>query len=230
MTREITDDFDSFITQDGKVVPIQDTDKMFSILVKRTEDRDQIAKSLRCLVEECLDSGYHRAACDYLEKILSLVDDPGERAECLLRMGLVMEEAQDFEAALEAYLRAFGLPHESNDVWYFLNNNTGFCLNQTAQCQEAERYCRAAIEIDPDRHNAYKNLGIALQNQGRYADAAENYIHASKLAPTDTRALALLEDLIAGHREILEEMPDLLEQLHGCHEAVQAGKGASRLQ
>ncbi len=141
-----------------------------------------------------------------------------------------MEGAQDYKAALEAYLRAFELPHESNEVWYFLHNNTGFCLNKTERYEEAEKYCRAAIEIDPDRHNAYKNLGIALQNQDRYADAAENYIHATKLVPTDTRALALLEDIIAGHREILEEVPDLLEQLHECHEAVQAGKGASRLQ
>ena len=142
-----------------------------------------------------------------------------------------MEQAGDYRSALEAYLRAFELPQKSNGVWYYLNNNTAYCLNQTGQYQEAEKYCRAAIEIDPNRHNAYKNLGIALQNQGQYADAAKNFIRAAKMAPTDTRALAHLEDLIAAnHGEILKEIPDLLAQLHNCHVAVQGLKGKLRLQ
>jgi tetratricopeptide (TPR) repeat protein len=91
-------------------------------------------------------------------------------------------------------------------------------------------YCRAAIEIDPDRHNAYKNLGIAVQNQGRYAEAAKNFIRAAKMAPSDTRALVHLEGLIAGHREIFEETPERMDQLHDCHEAAKGMEGESRLQ
>ena len=127
-------------------------------------------------------------------------------------------------------MRAFELPQQSNEIWYFLNNNTAYCLNQIGQYQEGERYCRAAIEIEPDRHNAYKNLGIALQYQARYAEAARSYIYAAKLCPNDSRALAHLEDLVARRREICEEIPDILAQLRECHEAVQATKGKSALQ
>ena len=132
------------------------------------------------------------------------------------------------QAALEAYSRAFELPQEQNENWYFLHNNFGYCLNQVGKYQEAEKYCRAAMDIEPGRHNAWKNLGIALQGQGLYAEAAKNLILATKLCPADSRALAHLEDLIAGHREILEEIPDLLTQLCECDEAVEQctkGKG-----
>jgi tetratricopeptide (TPR) repeat protein len=159
MTGEIAKDFDGFVTPEGEAISIKDTNRMFSLLVNSTEQRDQITQYLWGLAEDCLGRGYHGAACGYLEKILSLVDAPGEKAAYLLRMGLVMEQSRDYQAALDTYLRAIELPQESNDVWYFLNNNTGFCLNQTGRHQEAERYFRAAIEIQPDRHNAYKNLG-----------------------------------------------------------------------
>jgi tetratricopeptide (TPR) repeat protein len=96
--------------------------------------------------------------------------------------------------------------------------------------QEAEKYCRIAIEINPERHNAYKNLGISAQGQGRYAEAARNFTHAAKLCPTDCRALNHLKALVAGHREVLEEIPDLAEKLIECHETVQGAEGGVRLQ
>jgi tetratricopeptide (TPR) repeat protein len=213
---------------DGEMVSIQNTERMFAIIVKGRESRDQITEFLWGLAKECWDSSYFKAAYDYIGKILSLVDDPSEKAACLLSMGRAMEQLSDYRAAVEAYLRAFELPQEQNENWYFLNNNLGYCLNQMGQYQEAEKYCRAAIDIEPGRHNAWKNLGIALQSQGLYAEAAMYLIHATKLCPTDSRALAHLEDLIAGHREILEELPDLLTQLCECDDAVQQateGKG-----
>ncbi len=219
-------DFDGFIMPDGEMVPIQDTDRMFSIIVKGRESRDQITEFLWDLAKECWNSGYFKAAYDYLGKILSLVDDPREKAACLLSMGRAMEQLSDYQAAVEAYSRAFELPQEQNENWYFLNNNLGYCLNQVGRHQEAEKYCRAAIDIEPRRHNAWKNLGIALQGRGFYIEAALNLIRATNLCPTDSRALGHLEDLIAGHREILKQIPGLLTQLCDCDEAVQeAAKG-----
>jgi len=225
---ESYDDFDGFITPDGEMVPIQDADRMFSVIVKDRESRDEITEILWSVAVECWNSSYFKAAYDYFEKILSLSGAPHEKTACLLNMGNAMEQLSDYQAALEAYSRAFELPQEQNENWYFLNNNFGYCLNQVGKYQEAEKYCRAAMDIEPGRHNAWKNLGIALQGQGLYAEAAKNLIHATKLCPIDCRALAHLEDLIAGHREILEEIPDLLTQLCECDEAVEQctkGKG-----
>jgi tetratricopeptide (TPR) repeat protein len=95
--------------------------------------------------------------------------------------------------------------------------NGGFC--------EPERYCQAAIEMDPERHNAYKNLGIALQNLGGLAGAAKSFINAAKMCPTDCRALEHLKELIGNHPEIFEEIPDLCIQLHRLHRTARGMNG-----
>jgi tetratricopeptide (TPR) repeat protein len=55
--------------------------------------------------------------------------------------------------------------------------------------------CLEAMAIDPGRHNAHKNLGIALEGLGRYAEAAQSYGMAARLCPQDRRAHDLLEKL-----------------------------------
>jgi tetratricopeptide (TPR) repeat protein len=187
---------------------------MFSILVRGTENTQAIVRGLRGLAQECWDNGLFRAAYAYLEKSLPLPDIPGDRAGCLLAMGQALERAGDYQAALETYAKALELPQEPNDTWYFLNNNLAYCLNKSGLHEEAEKHCRAAIKICPERHNAHKNLGIALQRLGRYAEAVQCYIRATQLAPTDPRAMRHLEDLLAAHEEILEESPGLWAQLN----------------
>jgi tetratricopeptide (TPR) repeat protein len=221
--------FDGFITRDGELVSIKDTGRVSAIFLK-TADVDSAVGILWHLAMECHRAGHYAAACEYIERIAGLVDSPDGKAECFLRMGDAMEHARDYEAAQNAYERAFDLPQERDETWYFLNNNRGYCLNQIGRHFEAEKYCRAAIEIDFERHNAHKNLGVALANQGRHAEAVKEYICATRLHPSDSRALALLDDLYAVNKEILEEIPNFRTLLLECHELVQGAKGESLLQ
>ena len=164
---------------------------------------------LRHLILDCLDAGYLDAARKYSENMLPLLDSPDERAECFLTMGRVMEQLGKYPEAEEAYARAFDLPQEQNETWYFLNNNRAYCLNEVGRHEEAEAYCRTAIEIQPGRHNAYKNLGIALTRLGRYSEAVQYLVLATRLCPADSRALALLDELFFRHKEIVAGIPDL---------------------
>lgn len=168
---------------------------------------------LRGFADECLAHGRFGAACAYLEKSLPLIDSASETASCLLTIGLAWEHSGDYKTARAAYQRAFTLPQEKNDTWYFLNNNPAFCLSKEGRHKEAEQHCRAAIEIDRKRHNAIKNLGVALEGQGRYVNAARNYMRAARLHPADTRAAGLLERLIDAHPEIFSKAPKLRDQL-----------------
>ncbi len=222
--------FDGFITSQGKLVSIKDADRMFSILVNNSESVEIIKEMLQALASECVDNGYFKTACAYIDKILSLADTPNEKARCLLSMGQVLEQANDHCHALEIYQKAFDLPQESNETWYFLNNNLAFCLNQASRHHEAEGHCHTAIKINPHRHNAHKNLGIALQGLGRFPEAARSFILATMACPQDGRALGHLEDLIAAHGGILEQEPDLLEQLRRCYKVVDSTRGNPSLQ
>ena len=147
-------DFNGFITQDGEMISIQDTERVSAIFLK-TADVDSAVGCLWQLATDCIEAGYFIASCKYIEKILPLVDAPADKAECFLKMGQSLEQVNDYGAAGEAYARAFDLPREQNTTWYFLNNNRAYCLIRTGHCAEAEQYCRAAIRMEPKRHNAH---------------------------------------------------------------------------
>ena len=213
-------DYDGFITEDGTMIPLEDVEKV-SALFLQTAPVDDAVAMLRRLASDCLDMGRLDAARGYSEKILLLVDSPEEKAECFLLMGGAFENLSRYTEAEEAYARAFDLPQESNSIWYFLNNNRGYCLNRVGRHKEAAVFCLDAIRIDPDRHNAYKNLGIALMHLGRYAEAAQNLVRATELCPADPRALAVLNEIYAGHKERVPELPDFPAELFRCHELVQ---------
>jgi tetratricopeptide (TPR) repeat protein len=108
----------------------------------------------------------------------------------------------------------------SSWVGYFLNNNLGYSLVQVGLFEEAEPYLRAAIEIDPKRLNAYKNLGLSLQGQRRYSEAAISYLESIKTCPADSRAFKHLEALVDEHPELTTQVPHLKEQFEESREAV----------
>ena len=81
-----------------------------------------------------------------------------------------------------------------------------------------QRQAQAYLE----RHNAYKNLGVSLAGQGDYANAADNFISATKANAADGRALKLLEQLFVEHPDIKAEMPEIEERIQACRAAVKA--------
>lgn len=159
-----------------------------------------------------------------LENLLATALDLAEKAEIALASGQLMEKLGDFASAIEAYRRGIALEPVQASAWYFLHNNLGYCLNQLGRYSEGERWCRAAIQIDPERHNAHKNLGVACEGQGRHVEAIHCFIAALKANAADPRALRLLEELIDSDPGVRTEVPDLDHQLEKCREAVAAAR------
>jgi hypothetical protein len=83
---------------------------------------------------------------------------------------------------------------------------------------------RAAIVIEAQRHNAHKNLGIALAGQGDFPEAARCFIQATKLNAAAPRPTAHLKDL-------LTQQPQLTEQFRGelemCEKAIKIARDAA---
>jgi tetratricopeptide (TPR) repeat protein len=219
---------DRYILPDGQIVAIDDVETIFTFLAGLEKDPEKLKSLLWGLARECGESGRYDGAFGYVEKISNLEQDPDARAHCFLTMGQLFEGKRDFQGAVDAYSRAFALPVRKNDTWYFLNNNLGYSLNQIGDHDEAEPRCRAAIAINPDRHNAHKNLGISLQGQGRYLEAAQSLLRAARVARGDTRALDHLENLLSQHEEIGTDHPEILEAVQECREAVRKAR-AERL-
>lgn len=206
---------------DGECISLEDPEKVFAKLMEHPRDKREISKALYGFFTECCKRGDDVTAYAYAEKMLLYADNAGQKAYCLLCMGQLKERVGDLGEALKIYLSAMNLPPERNDDWYFLCNNLGYCLNWFGRHAEAAPFCRAAIEINPRRHNAYKNLGIALQGQGEFSKAADAYIEATRICPRDGRALNLLEELVSHEKERIVDIGDVIAEMKKCRELVE---------
>jgi tetratricopeptide (TPR) repeat protein len=165
-----------------------------------------------------INTGRRKEAVQITERLAFLSKDPSEKASYYLNLGAQMEGIQDYESAITFYSRARSLEPTNPFLWYFINNNLGYCLNQFGRFDEAEPCCRLAIKVDPSRHNAYKNLGVSLEGQGQWAEAAKCYLQAVRANVADPRALRHLQSLVENHPEISQEIPDIDDRIHEASE------------
>jgi len=213
---------DGFIMRDGEFISLDDVERMFSAASEFLDSPSKVAGMMIDLALDCERKGRHGTAQAYLEKALGLFETDRERSSCLLGIGLTRENAGDFAGAVEVYGRALGIDPGDKETWYFLHNNTGYCLNELGRHGEAEGFCRKAIQIDPDRHNAHKNLGVALEGLGRHAEAAASFLAAAEMCPEDQRAVRLLEELSRSHPEIQGQVPDFRSRMDTCRTSTGA--------
>ena len=96
--------------------------------------------------------------------------------------------------------------------------NQGVAAGERNRFDEAERFFRAAIEIDPNHPRAFLNLSVALQAQLKLAEALEAAGRAIEIAPTDSNppqalgrilmSLNRVPEAIAAYRRALQIAPD----------------------
>jgi len=210
----------NYTLRGGRIAPVTDADAIYDDIIDQVKDLKKVRIILRNLAIECLDSGAPKATLSYLDKELFLSDTPDGKASVHLMTGLVFERMRDYSGAVARYMVGLSLHATDGETRYFLNNNLGYCLNQLGRHVEAEGHCLAAIGVDPQRHNAYKNLGVALQGKGSYPEAAASLLKAAYMYPPDSRSLQHLEDLLAKHRQDVErDIPDIAEHIEGAVEA-----------
>jgi tetratricopeptide (TPR) repeat protein len=205
---------------EGKPISAEEAERM--LLEKLDKCEAEFHDALWDLAYFYSKTGRQPLAQKFLERLIAITEDPEKQAGCYLGLGQLMEQMGNFEAAIAFYSQAFSLEPVNTPTWYFINNNLGYSLNQLSRFKEAEGYCRSAIRIDPERQNAFKNLGISLAGQGQFVEAARNYIMGVRANAADGRALRLLEELFAEHPELAAEIPDIAEQIQECRKAVDA--------
>lgn len=143
------------------------------------------------------------------------------KAEIVLALGQTAEKSNDFDLAVRFYRQALSLEPTDAFTWYFIHNNLAYSLNQLGRYADGEVYCRRAIGILPGRQNAHKNLGLALQGQGRYREAAQAFVTATQSNASDARSLGHLETLLTEHPELAF---DFVTELECCRKAVALAK------
>jgi tetratricopeptide (TPR) repeat protein len=212
---------------DGPLVELSNEEVEKMLLRKLEESQANPTQALWDLAQFYKLAKQHEKALERLRQLMERLPNPEQKAECVLTMGQAMEQVGDYPAAVRYYKEALALEPTHTFTWYFINNNLGFSLNTLGQFSEGETYCRKALEIDPTRPNAHKNLAIALEGQGQYQEAARCFIAATQANAADGRAFHLLQDLIKQHPELEFEFEDAVEC---CQKAVEvAAKKAQEL-
>lgn len=190
------------------------------VLLKKLEaERQEPNNALWALARFYQQTKKGNRALECLRKVLERTEGVEAKAATILAMGQTMETVGDFGGAVRFYKEAMCLEPMNTPTWYFINNNLGFSFNSLGQFDEGSRYCRQAIQIDPARPNAYKNLGIALAAAGDFHGAANCFVRATQADAADPRAARLLQNLLGEHPELQFEFE---AQAECCRRAVQA--------
>ena len=156
-----------------------------------------------------------------LKELLERTPYVQDKVWALYALGQIMEQLGKFDLALTYYQEAAEFCHRTYQLFYWINNNMGYSLCMLGRYQEAERYCRTALDTDKSRANAYKNLGLALEGQGRLHEAIDYYITATKINAQDVRAANHLEKLLRNNPSLDKEFNAALKE---CKEIIREAK------
>lgn len=169
-------------------------------------------------------TGYLDRASSCVHRVIELSKDLEELGSAHLALGQLEESRGDFSAATSRYRAALAMEPCSTETWYLIHNNLGYSLIQVGDYHSAMPYLRQAITIDPQRPNAYKNLGLVCQAIGEPQQAAEMFIAATRVNASDPRSLTHLTALLEAHPALEVDMPDLRVQIENCRKAVDFAK------
>ena len=197
----------TFVLPDGGPISAQQVEA--DLVARITAAEEALEGALWQLARFYSMVGRYEEATAAVNRCIAGTRDQAKQAAGCLGLGQLLEQQHRYAEAEAIYARGAEIPRGPAEVAYFLHNNRGYCLNILGRHAEAECQCRAALAIDPARHNAHKNLGLALVGQGRLAEAARSLLEADCRCPGDTRARGHLRALLAESPEILERDPTL---------------------
>jgi len=106
-----------------------------------------------------------------------------EDAMAWTNLGVTYEHAGLRDSAIVAHTRSVEL--SPSPLGYA---NLGNVLERAGQLEASEKYCRKALEMDPNYALAHNNLGVALYRMGRVPEAIESLKMAARLGYPSAQA------------------------------------------
>src|SRR6266403_3390785 len=93
------------------------------LLLKRLEDAKEDPKeALWQIAQFYKNAKQHEKALRYLRRLMALLPDVEEKANCFFTMGQAMENVGDYEAAVRYYKEALALEPIGTFLCYFINH------------------------------------------------------------------------------------------------------------
>lgn len=140
------------------------------------ESRPTDADVLYTLGKACVTAGHYGEAVDYLEAARRVAPQPEHYILDRLAQAYVgLGRLQD---AIQLYTQ---MPPRMRSQWAYISRHLGELYVQTEQWDLAEKVLQDAVSRDRRNHNGFYYLGLALQGQERWGEAARAFENAIKL-------------------------------------------------
>ncbi|MGL4421077.1 MAG: tetratricopeptide repeat protein [Gemmataceae bacterium] len=149
---------------------------------------------LSLAMAESLDKeGKEIEAIAYYEKARS--EYPGSNERCSRRLAVLYDRCDEQAKAMNEFTELLkSNPKDSN-----LLNDVGYSYYNRGQWAIAEDHLRRSVTADKKNKRAWTNLGLALAQQEKYAEAVNAFEKA--ISPADTQANIAFVMLTQGKRE-----------------------------
>ena len=131
-----------------------------------------------------LEEGRAKDAVSILERIL---DSDGEDADILVCLGMAHLQCGDPAKAVEVLRKAESLADDHTVLALVM----GRALKALGEFDEAEKYLRLAVQLDPEEPEAWTDLCKVLYVKTRYAEACDQLRRAVSRFPQDRKLLGL---------------------------------------
>lgn len=121
-------------------------------------------------------------ALEHYQKALEQRD--GKYPKVLLNIGLVYNQLENYNKAVEYYTRAINLDPKYHQAWY----NLGMVLNRQNLPAKAEQALLTAIQHYPNYEQAWFNLGVIYAKENRDKESINAYLKALEIEPNYIKA------------------------------------------
>lgn len=126
----------------------------------------------------------HRNSVEEAQKHLeTAVQFAPDQPEPLLELAKLHAEAGNLPKAEEVLQRLFQLRAPDAQAHYLMGMVQARRATDAAQRTEAERHLRESIRLAPNSYDPHAELGLLLERQRRWKDAAAAFEHARELNP-----------------------------------------------
>lgn len=209
-----------FVRNQEEIIPISDPDaeKMRKEVLSATDVNTVMQKLANGMV-----SKFSAARC--FDEMLDIIHElhlrsfmaPAE-ANLFLKQGAICESMRDYSLAMDYYamgIQAYATmiePDQEEGYWLF--NNSAFCYNYERLFQGGQKQTNKAISLNGEQYNAWKNLGVSLEHQYRYVEAAASYM-ASYIkcgGGRDPRPMMHLERIFKRHDKLKDALANQAEK------------------
>ncbi|MFH1853502.1 MAG: tetratricopeptide repeat protein [Candidatus Neomarinimicrobiota bacterium] len=131
--------------------------------------------AIRSLASNYYDCGDRDNAIVTYEVAIGKETDPKIKADLHFNLGVLYNQAEDFDQAEENFMIALDLNPEDVEAIVGM----ALVFEKAEKWRQAERFYKQLIEIDPDNSNHYKGMARVLLRQGNQ-DEAQYYFEKSK--------------------------------------------------